>query len=96
MLYLLLAMKNKKKVIDPLPDTFSSEHEAAEFWDSHSAADYLECLEPTDDKISIEKRVFEVQVSEDIFNHLRKQAESSHQSLPTTVDRILRKELSLT
>jgi len=89
-------MKNKKKVIDRLPDSFTSEQEAGDFWDSHSVADYLEYLYPTDDEIAIEDRIFEVRVSEDVFKKLRKQAKSAHQSLPKTVDRILRKELSLT
>ena len=39
-------MPNKKKVIDPLPETFASEEEAGEFWDTHSLADYEEFLEP--------------------------------------------------
>jgi len=64
-------MKNKKKVIDPLPESFASEQEAGNFWDSHSAADYLEYLEPTEDEIAIENRVFEVRVSEDVFKSLR-------------------------
>jgi len=41
------------------------------------------------------ERVFEVRVAEDVFQKLKDEAESSHQSVPNTVDRILRKELSL-
>ena len=87
-------MENKKKGIDPLPDSFASEKEAGEFWDTHSAADYTEYLEPADDDIKIENRIFEVQVAEDVFQKLRRQAESSHQSVPTVVDQILREQLN--
>ena len=88
-------MANKKKAIDQLPESFAAEEEAGEFWDSHSAAEHVEFLEPTIEQIEIEKHVFEVQVSEEVFNGLRKKAESDHQSVPTTVDQILRRELSL-
>ncbi len=88
-------MQNKKKVIDPIPETFATEEEAGEFWDNHSLADYEELLEPSDVTIEISKRTYEVRLSEDVFEGLRKEAEATHQSVPTTIDRILRKELSL-
>ena len=88
-------MGNKNKIIDPLPDSFVTEEEAGEFWDAHSAADYAEYLQPADDVIEIKKRVFEVQVAEDVFRKLYQEAESSRQSVPKVVDQILRKELTL-
>ncbi len=88
-------MQNKKRVIDPIPESFASEKEVGEFWDEHSLSDYQEILEPADITFDIEERVFEVRVSEDVFHKLRHEAEATHQSVPTTVDRILRKELSL-
>ena len=35
-------MENKNKIIEPLPDSFATEEEAGEFWDTHSAADFVE------------------------------------------------------
>jgi hypothetical protein len=32
--------ENKPKTLEPIPDEFSSIEEAAEFWDTHSLADY--------------------------------------------------------
>lgn len=87
-------MANKKKVIDPIPDSFATEAEAGEFWDTHSTADYLEFLEPADHTIKIEKRSYEVRVSEDVFMRLQHEAESSHQPMRKVLDGILRKELS--
>lgn len=87
-------MENKNKIIDPIPDSFATEEEAGEFWDTHSAADYAEYLEPADDVIEIKKRIFEVQVAEDVFQKLQQEAESSQQSVPKIVDQILRKQLT--
>jgi hypothetical protein len=84
-------MENKNK----LPDSFVSEAEAGEFWDNHSLADFTGDLENSDYKIKITKRVFEVQIAEDVFLKLRQEAKTSHESLPNVVDHILRKELTL-
>ncbi|MGI8542768.1 MAG: hypothetical protein ACR2MD_04735 [Aridibacter sp.] len=51
-------MGNKNKTKDVLPETFETEAEAGEFWDTHSIMDYAEHLEPSEDKIEIKKRVF--------------------------------------
>lgn len=86
-------MKSKNKPIDPLPDSFASEEEAGEFWDSHSTMDYAEYLEPTKDVIQIKHRVFEVELEEDVFQRLRQEAASLRQPIPKVVDQILRKSL---
>ena len=86
-------MKSKNKRIDPLPASFASEEEAGEFWDSHSTMDYVEYLQPNEDVIQIKHRVFEVQLEEDVFQRLRQEATSLHQSIPKVVDQILRKSL---
>ncbi len=89
-------MQNKKRVIDPIPESFATEEEAGEFWDTHSLADYEEFLGPADVVFEIKKRVLEVRVvAEDVFDKLQIEAKSSNQSVLKTVDRILRKELSL-
>ena len=87
-------MKGKSKIIDPLPDSFATEEEAGEFWDSHSTMDYAEQFEPVNDVIKIGKRVFEVRVEEDVFQKLQQEAKSLRQSVPEVVDQILRKTLA--
>ena len=89
-------MSNKDNPIDQLPDSFASEAEAGEFWDSHSTMDYSEYLEPASDVIKIKKRVFEVQVEEDVFQRLQQEASSKHKTIPKLVDQILRKTLPVT
>jgi hypothetical protein len=51
-------MKDQNKTIEPLPESFESEEQAGEFWDSHSTMDYQEYLEATDDTIEISERIF--------------------------------------
>jgi CopG antitoxin of type II toxin-antitoxin system len=87
-------MKSTDKAIDPLPESFESEEAAGEFWDTHDLTDYEQYLEPADHTIEITERVFEVQVSEDVFRKLQEQAASLHQPVPKVVDQILRKELT--
>ncbi len=82
-----------KKVIDPIPDEFESEEAATAFWDTHSTMDYAEQLLPADDVFQIEKRLFEVEIKEDIFQILLQEAEASHQPIPALVDQILRNSL---
>jgi hypothetical protein len=86
-------MEDKNKNIDPLPDSFETEEQAGAFWDTHSTGDYEEYLEPVEDAIEIRDRVFEVQVAEDVFQKLLKEASSLQQSVPKVVDQILRKQL---
>ena len=79
----------------PLADSFASEEEAGEFWDTHSLTDYEEHLEVANDvRFEISERVFEVQVAEDIFKKLQEQAASLKQPVPKVVDEILRRELA--
>ena len=87
-------MPSKNKIVDPLPESFASEEEAGEFWDTHSIEDYSEHFVPVDMEFRIEKRTYEVQVSKDVFERLRKKAASSRQPMRKVIDRILRKELT--
>jgi dihydroneopterin aldolase len=86
-------MESKNKSIDPLPNSFETEEEAGAFWDAHSTSDYEEHLESVADVVEIQDRVFEVQVAEDVFQKLLKEASSLQQSVPKVVDQILRKQL---
>ncbi len=89
-------MGNKNKTKDILPETFKTEAEAGEFWDTHSTMDYAEHLEPSEDKIEIKKRIFEIQIGEDVFQKLQQEAINSDKSIPEIANRILRKNLALT
>jgi hypothetical protein len=52
---------NKKKQRDPIPENFSSTDEAAEFWDTHSIADYWDqTREVKDVRINLVRRHFRI------------------------------------
>ncbi|MGA9995315.1 MAG: CopG family antitoxin [Pyrinomonadaceae bacterium] len=40
---------------DPLPEQFNSIDEAAEFWDTHSSADYEEYMKDVDFEVDIKR-----------------------------------------
>jgi hypothetical protein len=89
-------MRNTDKIRDPLPETFATEEEAGEFWDTHSTLDYEEYLEPGEDEIAIQRRIFEVPVEGDVFQRLQQEAQISHESVPKIIDHILRERLAMT
>lgn len=89
-------MKNKDKPRDLLPETFATAEEAGEFWDSHSTSDYEEYLEPADDEIDLQQRIFEVPIEADVFQQLQREARSLHESVPKFVDHLLRERLAMT
>lgn len=49
-------MANKKR--DPIPKHFKSIEQAAEFWDSHDLADYLDVTREAHFEVNIQRRVF--------------------------------------
>jgi hypothetical protein len=87
-------MKNrKKKAVDPIPEEFSSYEEAAEFWDSHSTADYPEAFETVEVEVELKSRQYEVEIDEDVIAVLREQAKKQGVTLKRLVSDLLRKQL---
>ncbi len=89
-------MKSKKKShknIDPLPDTFASEEEAAEFWDTHSTSDYKEYLEPVDMTIDIKRRHFEIEIDRESFVALYTYAKKVKKTVKNIASSILKEKL---
>ena len=87
-------MREKPRPIDPLPDEFASEDEAAEFWDTHTMADYEESLELADLDVDVKRRHFEIEVDEESFRALRSCAERQHKPVKQLASEILRQKLS--
>ena len=79
---------------DPLPENFRSEEEAADFWDTHSVADYADLLEPAEVDVDIESRRFEIEVDENVFRELDEQAKSAHKSVKELASQILYERLA--
>ena len=89
-------MKNKnksKKIIDPLPNAFTSEEEAGEFWDTHSTSDYEEYLEPVDMMVDIKRRHFEIEIDRESFLALNLYAKKIKKSVKKIASKILKENL---
>jgi len=87
-------MTDTNRQIDPLPEKFRSEDEAAEFWDTHSITDYEQYLEPADLEINIKRRHFEIEVDEESFTALRNSARKQHKPVKQIASQILKQNLT--
>jgi len=87
-------MTNINKKVDPLPDEFRSEEEAAEFWDEHSITDYEEFLEPVEFEADIKRRHFEIEVEEECFVALLSSAREQRRPVKELASEILRQKLT--
>jgi hypothetical protein len=86
-------MSNTDRPIDPLPDEFSSDQEAAEFWERHSVTDYEEYLEPVGLEVAIQRRHFEIEVDQECFLALRETAKKEQKPVKQLASEILKQKL---
>ncbi len=84
---------DRDKERDLLPEQFASEEEAADFWDTHSLADYEELLDPVDVDVDIRNRHFEIEVDEKTFRELVVKAKATRVPIGELVTRILSRGL---
>jgi len=63
-----------RKRRDTIPEHFNSAEESGEFWDTHSAGDYLDELEEAEMAFDIQKRTFLVPVDARIYLLAKKKA----------------------
>jgi len=75
---------------DPLPESFDSLAEAAEFWDTHDSADYEDMMEDVDFKVDIKRHIYYVPVAESVFGIVREKARAQGVSTETMVNLLLR------
>ena len=86
-------MRSTDRKIDPLPDEFGSEQEAAQFWETHSITDYEEFLESIDLDVDIKRRHFQIEVDEESFLSLRDSAKKQHKPVQQLASEILKRNL---
>ena len=87
-------MPHTNSQVDPLPDEFKSEDEAAEFWDTHSIADYEEFLEPVGLEVDLKRRHFEIEVDQESFLALRDSARKLQKPVKQLASEILKQKLA--
>ena len=83
-----------KKKRDPVPKTFNSISEAAEFWGSHDSTDYQDLMEEVEFDVDIERHIYLVPVASNILNVLQKKAKSQGVSTETMVNLLLQQHTS--
>ena len=87
-------MEKTNRHIDPLPDEFASEQEAADFWETHSLTDYEEFLEPADLEVNLKRCHFEIEVDEESFLALRATAKRQQKPVKRLASEILKEKLN--
>ncbi len=87
-------MSHTDSQVDPLPDEFKSEDEAAEFWDTHSITDYEVFLEPVDLEVDLTWRHFEIEVDQESFLALRECARKLQKPVKQLASEILKQKLA--
>ncbi len=63
-------MRKNKKKRDPIPESFNSVAEAAEFWDSHSLADYWDQTHEVKGRIDVNRKVYVTALEPSLFKKL--------------------------
>ena len=77
----------EKKERDPLPEYFDTIEEAAEFWDTHSLADYPEAMgEEVEFEFVPRQSQNHILIATDLLNKLKRAAAQQNVALETLVN----------
>ena len=79
-------MPRSNKQRDPIPDSFDSVEGAAEFWDTHSTADYDDQMQEVEFQVALKKRTFLVPVEGQLAGEIAALAERQGLKLETLVN----------
>ena len=85
-------MSENEKQRDPIPESFASIEEAAEFWDSHSTADYDDLMRDVHFDVDIQRRTFLVPIEGRLAKDITAIAEREGLALETLVNLWLREK----
>jgi hypothetical protein len=77
---------NEKSNREPIPEDFGSIKAAAEFWETHSLADYWDQTREVDFDVDLESRVVLVPLEHDLANRLAALARQQGLSIETLVN----------
>jgi len=87
-------MAKERKVVERIPDEFTSYETAAAFWDTHDTTDYPEAFSDVDIDVNLRGRRFEIDIAEDVMESLRREARKKHLRPGRLATRLLRRELA--
>jgi predicted DNA binding CopG/RHH family protein len=75
-----------------IPD-FKSLEEAADYWDTHSFADYLEDTEPIEIEVCLPKRRILLEIDDDLSVKLKKIAQKKGQNYEKLINSWIREKI---
>ena len=89
-------MIEDREVRDSLPDHFATPDEAAEFWDTHSSAEYEEYFQEVHFEVDLRGRTQEVRVEDRLMREVRKIARQRGVRPETLVNLWLQEKVAAT
>jgi hypothetical protein len=87
-------MKKRSRKIDPLPESFGSIEEAAEFWDTHDTTDYLEFMKPVDFEVRLKRHPLLFKLKGSLAKGLTLEARRKKMSAETLLNNWVAQRLS--
>lgn len=81
--------------IEPIPEEFKSIAEAAEFWDTHSLADYWDLTHEVEFEVDLGNSVHFIAVEKNLFERLGECAQAQGLSTQTLVNLYLSEQLAV-
>ena len=87
------ARSKRTKARDPLPEHFNTIEEAAEFWDTHSTADYEEYFKEVDCLFDIKKRTHFISIDGAVYDRIRAIAKKKRIPADKLVSRWIKEKL---
>jgi len=79
-------MAKSKIKRDKIPEHFKSIEEAAEFWDSHSLADYWDLTHPVQFKVNLKRRRYLVALEPQLIKQVDEKAKAKGVSTETLIN----------
>lgn len=87
-------MLKSKEQCDSIPESFANIEEAAEFWDSHSTADYDDLMRDVHFEVNIQRRTFLVPIEGRVAKEITTIANQEGLGLETLVNLWLQEKLT--
>lgn len=87
-------MPTRKKQPDPIPESFRTLEEAADFWDTHSTADYDHLMREVHFDVDLQRRTFLVPIEGNLAKEITAEARREGLELETLVNVWLREKVS--
>lgn len=86
-------MAANEKFRDPVPETFETLEQAAEFWDTHDLTDYEEIWQPVEIQVRLKHSGVVVNIEPPLAERVTAFAQSQHISTESLVNRVLEEYL---